>query len=151
MAYKSKYTGIEIDSLLSKIEKANLELVVDSQLSNTSENPVQNKVVSLALQSEIDRATLVEEKLSLSQEKLSLSVQLVEQSLELVEDSISNITIKLVNIEDRISLLEDGGVGSDVMTKVEDNTNAIELLNSDEETYGSVANMIKTAQEWVLL
>lgn len=50
MAYNSKYTGAEVDALLDKVA-ANDVISIDSALSTTSENPVQNKVVTAALNS----------------------------------------------------------------------------------------------------
>lgn len=51
MAYKSKYTGSEIDLLLDKIKGLddNPSIEVDSALSESSKNPVQNKVVTEAI------------------------------------------------------------------------------------------------------
>ena len=48
MAYNSKYTGAEVDALLDKVA-ANDVISIDSALSTTSENPVQNKVVTKAI------------------------------------------------------------------------------------------------------
>lgn len=48
MAYRSKFTGAEVDSLLEKVQKgeAGGSVTVDSSLSTTSENPVMNKIVT---------------------------------------------------------------------------------------------------------
>lgn len=48
MAYYSRHTGEEIDSLLEQISEGVI-VEVDSSLSSTSKNPVQNKVVTSAL------------------------------------------------------------------------------------------------------
>ena len=45
MAYKGNYTGGEVDAFLSRIEN----FTVDSSLSSTSTNPVQNKIVTQKL------------------------------------------------------------------------------------------------------
>lgn len=45
MAYHSKYSGAEVDALLDKIKDDNVGSI-DSSLSTTSENPVQNKVIT---------------------------------------------------------------------------------------------------------
>lgn len=45
MAYHSKYSGAEVDSLLDKIKDDEVGRI-DSSLSTTSENPVQNKVIT---------------------------------------------------------------------------------------------------------
>ena len=55
MAYNSKYTGAEVDALLDKVA-ANDVISIDSALSTTSENPVQNKVVTAALNSKVDES-----------------------------------------------------------------------------------------------
>lgn len=60
MAYHSKYSGAEVDSLLDKI-KADDVGSIDSSLSTTSENPVQNKVITEELNkkvNEMDIATI---------------------------------------------------------------------------------------------
>lgn len=51
MSYTSKYTGEEIDNLLSQVESggASPSIVVDSSLSLESENPVMNRVVTAEL------------------------------------------------------------------------------------------------------
>lgn len=54
MGYNSKYTGAEVDALLDKVA-ANDVISIDSALSTTSENPVQNKVVTNALNSVTQR------------------------------------------------------------------------------------------------
>ena len=45
MAYHSKYSGAEVDALLDKIKDDEVGSI-DSSLSTTSENPVQNKVIT---------------------------------------------------------------------------------------------------------
>lgn len=52
MDFRSKYTGAQIEALLDKINNGDFEveeILVDSELSLTSENPVQNKVITEAL------------------------------------------------------------------------------------------------------
>lgn len=54
MAYNSKYTGAEVDALLDKVAENDV-ISIDSALSTTSENPVQNKVITAALNSVTQR------------------------------------------------------------------------------------------------
>lgn len=52
MAYNSKYTGAQVEALLDKVggvEEGATKVTVDSALSSTSTNPVQNKAVNSAL------------------------------------------------------------------------------------------------------
>lgn len=48
MAYQSKFTGAEVDSLLEQVQKGEVgeSVTVDSSLSTTSENPVMNKAIT---------------------------------------------------------------------------------------------------------
>ena len=55
MAYNSKYTGAEVDALLDKVAENDV-IRIDSALSTTSENAVQNQVVTKAINSKIDEA-----------------------------------------------------------------------------------------------
>ena len=57
MAYNSKYTGAEVDALLDKINES-AEIIVDTSLSTTSENPVQNKVVTEELGKKVNSSDL---------------------------------------------------------------------------------------------
>lgn len=56
MAYQSKFTGAEVDSLLEKVQKgeAGGSVTVDSSLSTTSENPVMNKVITEGLNKKLE-------------------------------------------------------------------------------------------------
>lgn len=57
MAYHSKYSGAEVDSLLDKI-KADDVGSIDSSLSTTSENPVQNKVITEELNKKVNKTDI---------------------------------------------------------------------------------------------
>lgn len=57
MAYHSKYSGAEVDSLLDKI-KADDVGSIDSSLSTTSENPVQNKVITEELNKKANKTDI---------------------------------------------------------------------------------------------
>lgn len=87
MAYKSKYTGAEIDSLLDKVKNGEVgegsDVIVDNTLSDTSENPVQNKVVTSAIN---------DLKTSLS--GLSQSVSSLSNKVEGYSEEIANATSK---------------------------------------------------------
>ena len=54
MAYYSRHTGEEVDSLLDKVKEGDV-VEVDTSLSSTSKNPVQNKVVTSALSNKQDK------------------------------------------------------------------------------------------------
>lgn len=57
MAYHSKYSGAEVDALLDKI-KADDVGSIDSSLSTTSENPVQNKVITEELNKKANKTDI---------------------------------------------------------------------------------------------
>lgn len=56
MAYHSKFTGAEVDSLLEQVQKGEVgeKVTVDSSLSTTSENPVMNKVITEELNKKLE-------------------------------------------------------------------------------------------------
>ena len=54
MSYYSRHTGEEVDSLLDKVKEGDV-VEVDTSLSSTSKNPVQNKVVTSALSNKQDK------------------------------------------------------------------------------------------------
>lgn len=57
MAYHSKYSGVEVDALLDKIKEDNVGSI-DSSLSTTSENPVQNKVITEELNKKANKTDI---------------------------------------------------------------------------------------------
>lgn len=56
MAYSGRYSGQQIDDLLEQVEQGGGGVTVDSEMSDTSENPVQNKVVKDYVDSAISEA-----------------------------------------------------------------------------------------------
>lgn len=147
------------------------EITVDDALSLTSENPVQNKVLTLALNNETLRATTEETRLQRLIENYDSRLTLAESSLEVMDDSIQNLLIKIGNVDDKLSKINSALEGVDleevstVLTKVEEmeqeieqinitvneNTEAIEILNADASVEGSVENKISKAAEWAAL
>lgn len=73
MAIKLKYTGTEINNLLDKVNNMK-EIEVDSSLSSTSTNPIQNKAVYEAVN---DNSTTIK-KHSESIKKLQEDVKNIE-------------------------------------------------------------------------
>lgn len=146
-------------------------LTVDSELSLSSENPVQNKVITLALQEENLRAVEEETKLRNELETQDSRLTLIASSIEVMDDSIQNLVIKIENVDDKLTRIEGAIEGVDfeqvslVLSKVEELTNdveqinvtvaenseAIEILNSDSSVEGSVYNKINKAAEWAAL
>ena len=81
MGYKSKFTGSQIDTLLEKIE--DIDIHIDSEFSLESENPVQNKVVTSAING-----------LKESVKSLSQSVEQLEEKVYGYDDAISDAIAK---------------------------------------------------------
>lgn len=119
MAYKSKYTGEEIDSLLDKVkngEAGGSDIVVDNVLSESSENPVQNKVVTSAIND-----------LKTSLNGLSQSVSNLSEKVDGYSDDIANATSKsdeavkaVENITEQINgIIEEVGSLSDKVESLE--------------------------------
>lgn len=116
------------------------QMEVDSTLSPVSENPVQNKVITLELQKMEDRLV---KKIVDNESRLTL----VERSLELVEDSVQSLSIKVDAFEDRLKRVEEGGAEV-LLVKVEELTTSVDTLMGDAETEGSVDNKIANALDW---
>lgn len=57
MAYHSNYSGAEVDALLDKIKNDDVGSI-DSSLSTTSENPVQNKVITEELNKKANKTDI---------------------------------------------------------------------------------------------
>ena len=81
MGYKSKFTGSQIDTLLEKIE--DIDIHIDSEFSLESENPVQNKVVTSAINGQKESVKV-----------LSQSVEQLEEKVDGYDDAISNAIAK---------------------------------------------------------
>ena len=141
---------------------------VDDALSLESENPVQNKVVTLALQNEIKRATEAETRLERSFENYDKKMELIEDSVEVLDKTVQKILVQNELIETRLELVNEklDGVDLDavanVLTKVEtmetnladvkksidDLEDKVDTLHADVETEGSVDNKIANALGW---
>lgn len=94
MAFKSKYTTAQMEALFDKvndISKDPVNLEVDAELSSTSENPVQNKVITLEINDINDDVKDVAEDVS----------ELVEQVSALSEkvDKVENNSIVWHDVE----------------------------------------------------
>ena len=137
------------------------EITVDDALSLASENPVQNKVITLALQEEVKRAEDAESRL----EKVSEDNT---ARLVLVEDSVRDVVTRCEDLESRLTRIEDAFKDVDisevanVLVKVESLESDInvmaadidalesdmEKLNADASVDGSVSNKIAQALNW---
>lgn len=146
-------------------------ITVDSELSLTSENPVQNKVLTLALQEERLRAVSAETRLEALITNNRDRLALAESSLEVMDDTVQNLIVKIENVDDKLERIEDAIEGVDlskvalvleqveeltteienINTVVVENSEAIEILNSDISVEGSVYNKINKAAEWAAL
>jgi hypothetical protein len=67
VSYQSKFTGPEIDEKLEKVDElekqientgGGSDITIDTELSAESENPVQNKVITVILESKLDKDTV---------------------------------------------------------------------------------------------
>ena len=141
---------------------------VDDALSLESENPVQNKVVTLALQNETKRATEAETRLERSFENYDKKMELIEDSVEVLDKTVQKILVQNELIETRLELVNEKLEGVDldavanVLTKVEtmeadladvkksidDLEDKVDTLHADVETEGSVDNKIANALGW---
>lgn len=53
MSYKSKYTGEQVDDLLTRIEEGDLDITIDQELSSESPNAIANSTVTMALRKKV--------------------------------------------------------------------------------------------------
>lgn len=122
MAYKSKYTGSEIDLLLDKIKGLddNPSIEVDSALSESSENPVQNKVVTSAindlktsLNGLSQSVSDLSEKVEGYSEDIANAVGKSEEATEAVKgitEQINGIIEEVGSLSDKVESLENGEI-----------------------------------------
>lgn len=141
------------------------EVTVDSSLSEVSENPVQNKVITLALKQETERAEMAEMKLTLAIDALEEAVNstnskltALEGRIDEIQESVAEIQSILTPLMERVEILEDkvdnmggGSLDPEVTEQIGENTEAIEILNADAGTEGSVNNKIASYDQWVEL
>lgn len=165
MGYKSKFTGSQIDALLEKIEDIDIheKMSVDSEFSLESENPVQNKVITRALQRVDDRLTTAETSLELVEDSVQ-SLFIKMDTLNIKMDSVSEKNdvafIKVESFDGRMTKIESDMSTSlikveEMSAKVEgfdsrisDIEDRIDILHADANTKGSVDNKIADALAW---
>lgn len=144
------------------------EVKVDSELSLASENPVQNKVITLALENETARAKEAESRLERAIGDYDAKLELMEDKLSVQAEKIDNLAIKVGYMDDKLTKIEDSLEGVDlnavatVLTKVEtmetdleevkqsvvELEERVDTLHADSATQGSVDNKIATALDW---
>lgn len=148
--------GIFMSSLGSSVE-------VDKELSLESENPVQNKVITRALQRVDDRLTTAEASLELVEDSVQ-SLFIKMDTLNIKMDSVSEKNdvafIKVESFDGRMTKIESDMSTSlikveEMSAKVEgfdsrisDIEERIDILHADANTEGSVDNRIADALAW---
>jgi len=120
-------------------------IIIDSALSLTSENPVQNKVIANSL-TMVQQAIVNEEKRAI-EEELRLE-KLIVSNTSLIKGIETKITEQDTRLERLEELVGEEIGGNSVLEKVDANTKAIDTLNGDAETEGSVAKAISDAFAW---
>lgn len=137
------------------------QTTVDASLSLESENPVQNKVITLALQQETQRATDAENRLEQLIGDYDSKLEHIEDALEVTDKTVQNLMVKIDNVDDKLERIENAIEGVDlnavatVLTKVEtletdvkELEQRVETLHADANTEGSVDNKIAQALDW---
>lgn len=104
------YTKTQVDNLIQQIWDRILEQIphVDNELSDISENPVQNKVITQALQNKVSRSE-IEDILSNLEGITNLLTQINEVKTSLQEES-SRAQDAEQAISNRVTELEEHGV-----------------------------------------
>lgn len=119
MAYKSKFTGAEIDSLLDKVKNGN-NINIDNTLSESSENPVQNKVVTSAindlkgsLQTLSDSVSSLNEKVNSHNEDIAKAVSMSTNAINAVNkmtEHINELTEEVGALSDKVDNIENNEI-----------------------------------------
>ena len=98
---------------------------VDDTLSLFSENPVQNKVITLALQQEISRAVDAEARLERLYGDFDKKVELIEDSVDVLDKTVQQMIVKSEVIDTKLEMVNkkldalDLESVENVLTKVE--------------------------------
>ena len=128
---------------------------VDDALSLVSENPVQNKVITLALENETARAKAAETRLERAIAGYDDKLELIEDRVSLQGDKIDGLTIKVNNVDDKLERIETALEGIDiesvstVLTKVDTlSADVEELKDAVENINTQVDNKIAEALNW---
>lgn len=110
MAYRSKYTGVEVDALLDKIKNDDVGKI-DAFLSTTSENPVTNKVLTVELNKKVSQ-TEMEERFGEVNEEISEILTILNGytpptlTIEVTGDGVGANTVNtkvLTNVEGKMT------------------------------------------------
>ena len=134
---KNKSTTINPSSTKVIVE----ETVVDEELSETSTNPVQNKVIT----QELNKKANIEDLENLSKqvnELISNEINQLKEKDNELESQITNLDSKIKNNSSKISELESNV--NDISDNVQENTNKIKEL----EQKNLNANFIGTMEEY---
>lgn len=126
------------------------DVTIDDKLSLVSENPVQNKVITLALSEETERAKLAESRLerqlNLNETKLSLieesisALQAVDEELVVATQSLD---VRITKIEEMLDS-EDLDVVTSVLTKVGELEEGFSTLSSSVAGIGNEMDALET-------
>lgn len=131
------------------------EIKVDDALSLTSENPVQNKVITLALEDEAARAKAAEGRLERAIADYDSKLELIEDRVSLQGDKIDSINIKIENVDDKLERVENALKGVDleavsmVLTRVDEISGDVEELKDAVDNINMEVDMkIASALDW---
>ena len=88
MAFRSKYTTAQMEELFDKINNIDdtlLEVKIDAKLSTTSENPVQNKAITLEING-------------------------IKDDVKDTSKNVSKLTEQIDTLSDKVDEVESGGI-----------------------------------------
>lgn len=136
---RRRYTFENIDYTKEEIEKLKKEIITDDHLSNSSTNPVQNKVITQALNNKINKETgkglstndftdELKEKVEIAEENVIESISVNGEEQEIIEKNVN------LNIQ-AISLLDVYPIGSIYMSV--NSTNPSTLFGGTWVAWGS--------------
>ncbi len=108
---------------------------IDAEISSTSENPVQNKVISGALDKKQD--TLTTEQLA------AVNSGITSEKVIQIETNTTNITLKQDKLTDTQLAAVNSGITSADKTQISTNTNNITSLRSDVTTITTKLNTVE--------
>jgi methyl-accepting chemotaxis protein len=112
MGYKSKFTGSQIDALLEKIDDIDIheKVSIDSEFSLESENPVQNKVVTSAINGQKESVKVLSQSVEQLGEKVDEYDDAISDAIaksNSAAESVQTITSEIEKISEHVGTLSD--------------------------------------------
>lgn len=129
MLMSSKYTDYT--------EQGGGDMVIDGALSTTSTNPVQNKVIAVALENVIAQITANTNSIATMNENINA----VNAELTSIQDSIANVEQSITNINENITSINTEVTG--VKSNITSINGSIDTLNAEVSSLKTIETIIQ--------